>query len=157
MYGRDVWKWERHSREFFCGRARSKHQEHRAPIKDEHFVPFPRSAQHRPCLPVTLTIGITVYILTRTAVKTTMVRFISISCSFSVSQKKQHRNRQRSAVRVATFEHFYSSIHTIVDFFQCRLKYLPTFFAGFCAHTARCVYIFLTMKRRITPLFSSSI
>lgn len=108
----------------------------------QHFVLFPCSALHRPCLPVTLTIGITIHILTQTAVLTTMVR-LSYWWAIHFVCLKKHRIGQRSAARVATFEHFYSSIHTIVDFLLCRITNLLTFSRD-CMHTVRRVYIFFS-------------
>lgn len=157
MYEVDVWKWELHGRETFLAERVPNTQSinHRSRTA-LCAISVLRNTQHRPCLPVTLTIGITVYILTQTAVKTTMVRLISISYSFSVSQKTQN---------LAAFSCMCSNIWTFLFlhthncwFFLCRVIYLLTFSRD-CVHTGRCVYIFffLTMERRITPLFFSSI
>lgn len=143
MYEVDVWKWELHGRESFLAERVPNTQSinHRSRTALCAICVL-RDTQHRPCLPVTLTIGITVYILTQTAVKTTMVRLISISYSFSVSQKTPN---------LAAFSCSCSNIWTFLFlhthncwffFFVCRIIYLLTFSRD-CVHTGRRVYIFI--------------
>lgn len=141
MYEVDVWKWELHGRESFLAERVPNTQSinHRSRMALCAICVL-RNTQHRPCLPVTLTIGITVYVLTQTAVKTTMVRLISISYSFSVSQKTPN---------LAAFSCSCSNIWTFLFlhthncwFFLCRIIYLLTFSRD-CVHTGRRVYIFI--------------
>lgn len=142
MYEVDVWKWELHGRESFLAERVPNTQSinHRSRTALCAICVL-RNTQHRPCLPVTLTIGITVYILTQTAVKTTMVRLISISYSFSVSQKTPN---------LAAFSCSCSNIWTFLFlhthncwFFFCVQNHISlNLFARLCAHRKTCLHFY---------------
>lgn len=157
MYEVDVWKWELHGRETFLAERVPNTQSinHRSRTA-LCAISVLRNTQHRPCLPVTLTIGITVYILTQTAVKTTMVRLISISYSFSVSQKTQN---------LAAFSCMCSNIWTFLFlhthncwFFFVQNHISLNLFARLCAHRKMCLHFFFFFdngKAYYTTFFSS--